>query len=475
MIRVSVTSSYDGGNISTVHVSEPLVTGRATAECTVQIDVKPDVFCELEKIAHMQYFSFRVFVSGLRSRDEDGVKVLNVKYELRNASKVSYPEAWPGSSVCYTNGSLDALDDDKWKRNRTTKYTDGKLVWHHTHSSSSYSTFFSYWPCYTYERHMKLIADCAAKTSSLARYDPVVESLGKTLEGREIECLSIGTGDLNAWVQHRQHPGETMAEFYAEGLCRRLFGLEADSELDETTRRVLEKYRIHVVPNMCPDGSVLGHLRTNSVGANLNREWATVTGDYEAPSAERSPEVFAVLSEMDRKGCDFFLDVHGDEELPFVFFSGSEKTPAFDERMQHLHGFFISRYGKANADVQKEIGYPPPDSEADALKYMNVATNQVSNRFRCLGLTLEMPFKDCQTNPATGAEGIGFGPGRAKELGRNLLEALDDVSPYLRNEGDFWKEFDEDSRYVTPTDNFKDDGFVMLKKRFYSDVRPHNN
>ena len=149
---------------------------------------------------------------------------------------------------------------------------------------------------------MKLIADCAAKTSSLARYDPVVESLGKTLEGREIECLSIGTGDLNAWVQHRQHPGETMAEFYAEGLCRRLFGLEADSELDETTRRVLEKYRIHVVPNMCPDGSVLGHLRTNSVGANLNREWATVAGDYEAPSAERSPEVFAVLS--GRCGCE---------------------------------------------------------------------------------------------------------------------------------------------------------------------------
>jgi murein tripeptide amidase MpaA len=31
-------------------------------------------------------------------------------------------------------------------------------------------------------------------------------------------------------------------------------------------------------PNMCPDGSVRGYLRTNSVGANLNREWATVRG-----------------------------------------------------------------------------------------------------------------------------------------------------------------------------------------------------
>ena len=42
----------------------------------------------------------------------------------------------------------------------------------------------------------------------------------------------------------------------------------------------------HIVPNMNPDGSVRGHLRTNACGANLNREWAA-TADYEAPSLER--------------------------------------------------------------------------------------------------------------------------------------------------------------------------------------------
>ena len=30
---------------------------------------------------------------------------------------------------------------------------------------------------------------------------------------------------------------------------------------------------IYLVPNMNPDGSRRGHLRTNAVGANLNREW----------------------------------------------------------------------------------------------------------------------------------------------------------------------------------------------------------
>ena len=38
---------------------------------------------------------------------------------------------------------------------------------------------------------------------------------------------------------------------------------------------------------MNPDGSVLGNLRTNAAGANLNREW-------ENPTLERSPEVFSV-------------------------------------------------------------------------------------------------------------------------------------------------------------------------------------
>lgn len=38
------------------------------------------------------------------------------------------------------------------------------------------------------------------------------------------------------------------------------------------------------VPNMNPDGSYHGHLRTNLLGANLNREWASPTMQY-------SPEV----------------------------------------------------------------------------------------------------------------------------------------------------------------------------------------
>ena len=34
------------------------------------------------------------------------------------------------------------------------------------------------------------------------------------------------------------------------------------------------------VPNMNPDGSYRGHLRTNAKGANLNREWKNPTPEY---------------------------------------------------------------------------------------------------------------------------------------------------------------------------------------------------
>ena len=45
------------------------------------------------------------------------------------------------------------------------------------------------------------------------------------------------------------------------------------------------------LPNMNPDGSVRGYLRTNAAGANLNREWCS-TGEHEAPTMSYSPEVF---------------------------------------------------------------------------------------------------------------------------------------------------------------------------------------
>ena len=62
-----------------------------------------------------------------------------------------------------------------------------------------------------------------------------------------------------------------------------------------TCARCALQAQLHLIPNMCPDGSVRGHLRTNAAGINLNRAWA-------APTLESSPEVLHTLARMQETG-----------------------------------------------------------------------------------------------------------------------------------------------------------------------------
>jgi murein tripeptide amidase MpaA len=448
-VSISISDAFDGGNVKLVD-QRPNPNDSNTID--VILNIKPDVHTQLEKISHMQYFSFRATIGGLE-------RPQNVNYILENAHAASYPEAWSGTTVCYSH---DVEDADSWKRKKDTFYMAGKLTWEHLHTSNG-SVYFSYFPPYSYARHLKLISKCATNAN--------VETLGQSLEGREIECITAGSGDRICWVIHRQHPGETMAEYYAEGLLTRLLGLDTKGQVDDQVKKLLQLYTFYIVPCMCPDGSVRGHLRTNGVGANLNREWAT-KGDYEAPTLERSPEVYAVLNKMDETGVDAFLDIHGDEELPYNFISGATLIPKWGPRLESLHGAFTASYSRANSDMQQKIGYPPAECAEDVLKYMNVATNQVSNRFDCFGITLEMPFKDCMSNPDPSH---GWSPARSQKLGASVLEPLEYIHPFLRAEGEWWTKLPAEDAYVATTDDYQNESeikeeFKPLKKRFYSDV-----
>ena len=153
-----------------------------------------------------------------------------------------------------------------------------------------------------------------------------------------------------------------------EGFLQRL--LDAD---DPVSRALLAKARVHVVPNMNPDGSRRGHLRTNASGANLNREWLE-------PTMERSPEVFLVRARMEETGVDLCLDVHGDEELPYNFIAGAEGTPSWNDaaaaRMKH----YMDALVQASPDFQTKHGYPvPPAGKAN----MTMASNWVGEAFAC--------------------------------------------------------------------------------------------
>jgi len=440
---ISISEAYDGGNGQLLKTEVD-----NNGETTVFVNIRKDPYTELEEKNHFQYFSFRSTV-GLVTEPK------TVKYVLANAGEASYAHAWEDSTTFISTNPSDPLS---WTRKLDTTYdsTSGELSWTHTHNQNE-TVYFAYFPPYSHERHNNLIAKVsAAAASPTPTTDISIESLGQTLDKREMECIKVGKGKSICWIIHRQHPGEPMAEFYAEGLLDRLLGLSTAGSVDGLVRRVTaeDMYTFYIVPCMCPDGAVRGHLRTNAGGQNLNREWAP-TGDpsspdyYDAPTLERSPEVYHILQKMDQTGCDVFLDIHGDEALPFNFLAGSEGCPNWSTRLQHLHGALLAAYSRDNSDMQIPISYEPEEVGEGR---MNVCSNQIAVRYDCLAATLEMPFKDCLSNvdPVR-----GWNPARSMQLGASILGALAYVQPYLRLEGEFWGGFRKEDEYVRPTENYK--------------------
>ena len=136
--------------------------------------------------------------------------------------------------------------------------------------------------------------------------------------------------------------------------------------------------------------------------------------------------MYHALAKMQVTGVDLFIDVHGDEALPFAFLAGCEGTYTWGPRLEALHGAFVGAYARANpdmqavtaphrarrpsqprtaphspsqprhADLQAAFGYEP---DLPMKGNLAVASNAVGQRFDALSLTLEMPFKDNAANP----------------------------------------------------------------------------
>jgi murein tripeptide amidase MpaA len=196
--------------------------------------------------------------------------------------------------------------------------------------------------------------------------------------------------------------------------------LDKLTDEDDPVARVLRREcTFNVVPNMNPDGSRRGHLRTNAVGVNLNREW-------HAPTAEKSPEVLCVRNAMDGTGVDFAMDVHGDEAIPANFLAGFEGIPSFTERQANLFKLFSETLERISPDFQTRQGYEvskPGDAN------MSMSTTQLAERYGCVSMTLEMPFKDNFNLPD---EVYGWSPQRSKYLAYACLDALHAVLPELK-------------------------------------------
>jgi len=229
------------------------------------------------------------------------------------------------------------------------------------------------------------------------------------VEGRDLDVVVVGrpvAGRKPVWIIARQHPGESMAEWFIEGLLKRLL-----DSAEPVARKIREHAVLYIVPNMNPDGAVRGNLRTNAVGRNLNREWR-------APDPLMSPEVHLVRQAMEETGCELFLDIHGDESLPYVFLATADEVPGFTTAMAAQQARFIEGLLAVSPDFQTEHGYVNGRFGEEML---TLASKWVAHRFGCVSLTLEMPFKD-NANMPDGQ--TGWNGARSRRLGGAMLNPI---------------------------------------------------
>lgn len=366
---MNISDNFDAGSIEIVEAEKPE---------NIHLRIKTDNCSDFR-----QWFYFRL-------TEAEGYPC---RIHLDNASQATYP-FWDDYRV------VASYDRQNWFRVHT-EYNGKELIIRHMPEQNS--VYYALFAPYSYERHLDLIARAQMSEHCVAH------TIGKTIENRDIDLLIIGEASddkRKIWVVARQHPGETMAEWFVEGLINRLL-----NPYDAVSKKLLEKATFYIVPNINVDGSIHGNLRTNAAGANLNREWET-------PTLEKSPEVFHVRNYMDQTSVDLFLDVHGDEELPYNFVSACEGNPGYTRRIKELETVFSNEWQKINPDFQTQYGYAPDKpGEAD----MTIASNQVGQRFDCLSLTIEMPFKDNKNQIDSNQ---GWSPERSIKLGESVLNPI---------------------------------------------------
>ncbi len=373
-----ISSNFDAGAISVID---------STDSQNIRLALRGD-----NAASFSQWFYFRL----------QGAAYQPCRIRIENAGQSSYPEGWEDYQA------TASYDRNNWFR-VPTRYEDGVLTIEHTPLAGS--VYYAYFEPYSHEQHLNLLGD--AQGSGLCQID----DLGSTAQGRDINLLTIGhqaASDLKIWIIARQHPGESMAEWFAEGLLSRLLDHQ-----DPTARALLDCATFYIVPNMNPDGAALGNQRTNAAGADLNREWQN-------PSPERSPEVYAVRQKMHETGVDLFLDIHGEEALPYVFAAGCEGNPSYDARLAALEAAFKTALRQASPDFQDEHGYP---KTAPGQANLAIAKSYVGETFGCLSYTLEMPFKDNINLPD---DDFGWNGQRSLRLGEAILSAILAVCPQLR-------------------------------------------
>jgi len=378
---MKISKNFEAGSIEVVSIINPL---------QIQLALRRDT-----QSCTKQWFYFEL------STDSRELHRLHIV----NADKASFPDGWDNYQV------LASYDQKSWFRVNTW-YADGELVFEV--SPSEQRIFFAYFVPYTQAQHQALVR-------KVKLHEYMDHSLiGYSIENKPIDLFTVGTPSKEKkriWMIARQHSGETMAQWFLDGVVSAL------TEQNKQLHDLLQKFVFYLVPNMNPDGSICGNHRTNSAGINLNRVWGKL-------GQEGSPEVQLVSQAIDDKGVDVFFDVHGDEGLPFNF-AMVEKRDAFGELFKEvlleLTGDFQTQYDYNNQPGECKTSCCRMSEESSSCGVSacgaasGKATEYISNKYHCPAILLELPFKELENRER---ESEIWTDKECQRYGRNVLLAL---------------------------------------------------
>ena len=202
---VLIDSSFEGGNIEVVDANS-----FDDIRLKIRKDTKSDFF---------QWFAFRLI----------GARNKSCVLKILNAAQASFPSGWEDYRAVKSSDKCD------WQR-VPTSFKNGILEIKITPDSDA--EYLSYFAMYPSERHANLVAKCQASP------DVSLSVPGFTARGRPLEVLRFDDETKKKpafWIIARQHPGETMAEWFMEGLLLRLL-----DKNDGAVSSLLELSLIHI-------------------------------------------------------------------------------------------------------------------------------------------------------------------------------------------------------------------------------------
>jgi len=163
-MTLNISSAFDAGNIRVVSQDGD------RADLEIVKDHMSDFY---------QWFHFRL--AGGKGRE--------VTLRIVNCGTSAYPHGWPDYRACVS------ADRDEWLRIEGTSYADGTLTIRFTPTEDV--VWVAYFAPYSMERHHDLVTSVAALPG--VSYS----SLGKSLDGQDIDCLTMGEGPLAVWLYAR--------------------------------------------------------------------------------------------------------------------------------------------------------------------------------------------------------------------------------------------------------------------------------